>query len=275
MAAAFKSVQPAEYYRKFLEQEIRPDGRDLWKIRPTAVNVGSISTAEGSSVVKLGNTTIVCGIKAELSVPKPEEPNKGYLVPNVELPPLASSRFKPGPPSEQAQVTSQLVTDIITNSNCVALEELCIQEEKVAWVLYCDMVCLDYDGNVVDAAVIALLSALKNVSLPKISIDNETGKFEVSRQEKLPIKIHSQPVSTTFALFDDTIVLADPTSEEECLASGIIIVALVDSDHICTLHKPGGSSIPEIKLQECIEHAKQRAKEVRRLIHEATTAIDR
>ena len=35
-------------------------------------------------------------------------------VPNVDLPPLCSSRFRSGPPSEQAQVLSQFVADIIS-----------------------------------------------------------------------------------------------------------------------------------------------------------------
>ncbi|CAB4024313.1 exosome complex component RRP43-like, partial [Paramuricea clavata] len=64
MAADFKTAQPLEYYRKFLEENIRPDGRDLLQFRNTVINIGSIATAEGSSIVKLGNTTIVCGVKA-------------------------------------------------------------------------------------------------------------------------------------------------------------------------------------------------------------------
>lgn len=34
-------------------------------------------------------------------------------VPNVDLPPLCSSRFRPGPPGEQAQVASQFIADVI------------------------------------------------------------------------------------------------------------------------------------------------------------------
>ena len=37
-----------------------------------------------------------------------------HLVPNVDLPPLCSSRFRPGPPGEQAQVLSQFVADVIS-----------------------------------------------------------------------------------------------------------------------------------------------------------------
>jgi exosome complex RNA-binding protein Rrp42 (RNase PH superfamily) len=29
-----------------------------------SINAGSIKTAEGSAIVKIGNTTVVCGIKA-------------------------------------------------------------------------------------------------------------------------------------------------------------------------------------------------------------------
>jgi exosome complex component RRP43 len=35
-------------------------------------------------------------------------------------------------------------------------------EGKTVWYLYLDIYCLDYDGNVFDASLIALISALKN-----------------------------------------------------------------------------------------------------------------
>ncbi|KAK7818498.1 hypothetical protein U0070_013057 [Myodes glareolus] len=64
MAAGFKTVEPLEYYRRFLKENCRPDGRELGEFRTTTVNIGSISTADGSALVKLGNTTVVCGVKA-------------------------------------------------------------------------------------------------------------------------------------------------------------------------------------------------------------------
>ena len=33
---------------------------------------------------------------------------------------------------------------------------------QLVWTLYCDIVCLDYDGNVTDACVLSLLAALNN-----------------------------------------------------------------------------------------------------------------
>lgn len=36
-----------------------------------------------------------------------------YLVPNVELPSLCSTKFRSGPPGEEAQAASQFIADVI------------------------------------------------------------------------------------------------------------------------------------------------------------------
>ncbi|KFZ50779.1 Exosome complex component RRP43, partial [Podiceps cristatus] len=164
LSICFRTVEPLEYYRRFLKENCRPDGRELGEFRATTVNVGkgSITTADGSALVKLGNTTVICGVKAELAAPAVDAANKGYIVPNVELPSLCSTRFRSGPPGEEAQAASQFIADVIENSQIIAKEDLCIANGKLAWVLYCDIICLDYDGNILDASTFALLAALKN-----------------------------------------------------------------------------------------------------------------
>lgn len=72
-------MEPLEYYRRFLKENCRPDGRELGEFRTTTVNIGSISTADGSALVKLGNTTVICGIKAEFAAPPTDAPDKGYV----------------------------------------------------------------------------------------------------------------------------------------------------------------------------------------------------
>ncbi|KAJ8028707.1 Exosome complex component RRP43 [Holothuria leucospilota] len=267
------------HFSKFKKENIRPDGRELGEFRATLLNVGTINTAHGSALVKLGNTTILCGVKGEFAAPPVNEPKKGYLVPNVELPPLCSSQFKVGPPSEQAQVVSQLIDDIVRSSNLINLESLNIAEgvvlsggesvyffcvgtgvapgfaccwgatklpergpkalSKLSWVLHCDMICLDYDGNIVDASLIALLAALKNVLLPAVRIDEDTGRAVTSQEGSIPLKLSCQPVATSFVVFDDTILLADPTKEEEGLATGAVTVVVNEEGDICSVHKPG------------------------------------
>ena len=41
--------------------------------------LGSISTANGSALVRMGNTTIVCGVKAEISEPELDHDGDGFL----------------------------------------------------------------------------------------------------------------------------------------------------------------------------------------------------
>jgi exosome complex RNA-binding protein Rrp42 (RNase PH superfamily) len=108
-----------------------------------------------------GDTIVVAGVKLELAQPKPEEPDLGFVVPNVELPPLCHSQFKPGPPSEMAQCASTFVKRAIANSGLVDLRSLCVSPGKLVWVVHVDMVCLNYDGNVVDCALKAAVAALR------------------------------------------------------------------------------------------------------------------
>lgn len=60
----FRKIHPNKYLRDYLEKDVRPDSRKKLEFRPVIININSISTAEGSALVKLGNTTVICGIKA-------------------------------------------------------------------------------------------------------------------------------------------------------------------------------------------------------------------
>ncbi|XP_018409818.1 PREDICTED: exosome complex component RRP43 [Nanorana parkeri] len=273
MAAGFKSVEPLEYYRKFLKEKCRPDGRELNEFRTTTINVGSITTADGSALVKIGNCTVICGIKAEFATPPIDAPNKGYIVPNVELTPLCSPRFRPGPPGEEAQVASQFIADVIENSQIILKEDLCIQSGKLAWVLYCDLICLDYGGNLLDTCTCALVAALLNAQLPSVKINEETGLAQVKLSTRNPLKIHKHPFSTSFAIFDDKHILVDPTNEEESLATGLMTIVTDEDGRLCTIRKPGGSALSAEKLQGCISRAITRHKEVQNLLDEVLVSV--
>ncbi|XP_064497447.1 exosome complex component RRP43-like [Pseudopipra pipra] len=230
------------------------------------------SHLDGSALVKLGSTTVICGVKAELAAPTADSANKGCIVPNVELPSLCSERFRSGPPGKEAQAVSQFIADVIENSQMIVKEDLCIANGKLAWVLYCDIICLDYDGNLLDASVFALLAALKNVQLPSVIINEETGLSEVNLKQKTPLIIRKHPVATSFAVFDDT-VLVDPTAEEEDLATGTVTIVTDEDGRLCSVHKPGGSLLTGAKLQDCITRAITRHKEVKKLIDKVIKSI--
>lgn len=64
VSLTLRAINPVKYLRNFIEQQVRSDGRELLEFRPTIINKDSISKAEGSALVKIGSTTVICGIKA-------------------------------------------------------------------------------------------------------------------------------------------------------------------------------------------------------------------
>ncbi|KAG1052157.1 hypothetical protein G6F43_005686 [Rhizopus delemar] len=227
----------------------------------------AISTANSSAMVRLGGTTVVCGIKAEVSEPKVDTPNRGFLVPNVELPPLCSSKFKAGPPSEKAQVLSEFIHQTLLKSNVFPLESLCIEEGKAVWVLYADIVCLNYDGNVLDASLLALATALKDLKLPKAEVTPAMIVEAEPNEFSEPIQLTRFPVSSTFCLFNNPdVILADPNDTEEILTKESITIIMDFDYNICRIYKTGGNTLSKEQLNHCMERAKERVNEIKQLV---------
>jgi len=268
MATEYKTLQPQEFYKTFLDRKTRPDGRDLLEFRSTTLTTSSIGTADGSSIVKCGNTTIICGIKAEVAPPLSEEPSKGFIVPNVTLPPLCSSQIKSGPPGETAQAATQFIAELVKNNLIIELEKLCIKETKWVWVLHVDLMCLNLDGGLLDTCVIALVAAMKDLTLPTMNYDEESDKLTCDSSKRTGLDCIHELVSSTFSVFDKGVIISDPTNEEEQLSAGSLTITM-DKDVLAHMYKPGGYTLSEKKIETLIKKSELRAEEIVRLIQEA------
>ncbi|MEM2098053.1 MAG: RNA-binding protein, partial [Methanothrix sp.] len=89
-----------DYLYNLLLRGERADGRSFTQYRPITIERNIIKKAEGSALVKLGKTQVMVGIKIQPGEPFPDAPNRGVIVTNAELVPLASPIFEPGPPNE-------------------------------------------------------------------------------------------------------------------------------------------------------------------------------
>ncbi|TFK29038.1 ribosomal protein S5 domain 2-like protein [Coprinopsis marcescibilis] len=256
-ASVFQRLHPRAYLERFVAEGYRPDGRSFSSWRDVSVNVGSISTANGSALVRIGNTTVVCGVKAEVAEPELDCDTKGFLVPNLDLPALCSPRFKPGPPSDEAQVLSARLNEAIVASGVLPLESLCIHPRKSVWTLYVDAICINYDGNAFDAALLAMILALKNTRLPKAQYDEQTGRTLCSRTETDGLSIQRIPFAVSFGIFDSSHILADPSSFEEPLLDGTLTVILDEHADILSASQIGVGSSTQDALSTCISQAKQ------------------
>ncbi|KAF9782995.1 ribosomal protein S5 domain 2-like protein [Thelephora terrestris] len=262
-AATFQRLYPKTYLERFLQENVRPDGRDFLEFRDCSINVGSISTADGSSLVRLGDTTVVCGVKAEIAEPDLDAPEDGFLVPNLDLPPLCSPKYKPGPPSDDAQVISSRLNEALILSGMLPTKSLCIQPGKFVWVLYVDATCINYNGNVFDATLLAMVAALKNARLPKAVYHEETNHVTCSRKLREPLSLSGTPLASTFGVFDSSHLLADPTAFEEPLLETTVTIITDNGGRLLSTSQLGQYLPPEMDvLSECITNAKSRTTEI-------------
>ena len=124
-----------DYILRLLEDGKRSDGRERDEFRDIKIERGLIGTAEGSAKVTLGDTTVLVGIKIIPGEPYPDSPGFGVMSVNIELSPLASAYFDPGPPSPNAIETARVVDRGIRESRTIDLSKLCISRGKKVWVM--------------------------------------------------------------------------------------------------------------------------------------------
>eukprot|EP00465_Bigelowiella_longifila_P009208 CAMPEP_0185257446 /NCGR_PEP_ID=MMETSP1359-20130426/6514_1 /TAXON_ID=552665 /ORGANISM="Bigelowiella longifila, Strain CCMP242" /LENGTH=300 /DNA_ID=CAMNT_0027842545 /DNA_START=51 /DNA_END=953 /DNA_ORIENTATION=+ len=265
VAKRIKKLYPREYFRKHLEFGIRTDGRKPMDIRRTAVSTDTIKSADGSSVAKVGNTTVACGIKLEVGVPSALSPKEGRIMVNLTMAPLSSpshskqaiqQRFMQDKVTESIAVT---VLEAIQNAHMVNLEELCIKEGESVWVCYLDLVCLDYSGNLFDASLIAAVGALKSLVIPPTVVADD-GEVMLRQGSGSNLTIIRYPIPVSFIILEKKHVVADPSAEEEQFQQGRISIVYSIEGDLCLLKKEGGAVILQQQLKKCMKVAATHAK---------------
>ncbi|KAJ5242288.1 3' exoribonuclease family protein [Penicillium citrinum] len=165
----FARLQPHAYLLAHLspppatnQPSIRANGRAASQFRVTSANAGSLTHTNGSAVVRIGDTTAVCGVRAEIlhtddiaswSVSQSENANKrrrladsekssdesqdededdsahvedlNLLVPNISLSTGCAPGFIPSaPPSALAQSLSHQILSLLHTTRMVRAEDL-------------------------------------------------------------------------------------------------------------------------------------------------------
>ncbi|MFI5413719.1 MAG: RNA-binding protein, partial [Candidatus Lutacidiplasmatales archaeon] len=144
----------------------RLDGRGADDYRKVTVEPGFVTSADGSALVRIGETAVLAGVKLEPGKPFPDTPNAGVLTTNAELIPLSNAIFEPGPPQPGAIEVSRVVDRAIRAAETIDLTRLCVTPGEKTWVCYVDIHVLDHSGNLIDAALLAALGALTHSTVP-------------------------------------------------------------------------------------------------------------
>ncbi|WP_456394679.1 exosome complex protein Rrp42 [Thermococcus sp.] len=252
---------------ELLKEGKRVDGRGLEEYRDVEIKTNVIEKAEGSAWVRLGNTQVLVGIKVDMGEPFPDLPERGVMTTNIELVPLASPTFEPGPPDENAIELARVVDRGIRESQAVELEKLVIVPGKLVRVIFVDVHVLDHDGNLVDAAGIGAIAALMTTKIPKVQYDEESGEVQVL-DEYEPLPVRRIPIPVTFAKIGSTI-LVDPNLEEEHVMDGKITITTDENGYISAVQKSEGGSFKLEEVMYAVDVALKKAEEIRAVLLDA------
>lgn len=248
----------------------RLDDRSSSDYRPIKIRTGIIEKANGSSFVELGKTKVMAGVKVELGEPFEDTPDQGVLTVNVELVPLASPTFEPGPPNENAIELARIVDRGLRESEAINLGELCLIPGKKVLVIFIDIYVLDYDGNLIDSSAMASLAALLTSKIPKYTVKGEEEKIEV-KDEPMSLPVSNYPIAVTAAKIGRSIVL-DPSYEEEQVMDARLTITVDKDNKICAAQKGGLGTFPLIEVQSIIDKAISKSSELRSKLLEAVKA---
>ncbi|KAH8169805.1 3' exoribonuclease family, domain 1 domain-containing protein [Sarocladium implicatum] len=148
--ATFAKLSPHPYLLANLDPSdgtssaSRSNGRAQNEARAPTVNLSSLSHAHGSAVVRTGDTTVICGVRAETllssNIPNFRESNReselrdyDLLVPNIELATGSSPQFLPGgPPTSLAQTLSTRIFSLLHSSKIIDPADLRIWDKRAA-----------------------------------------------------------------------------------------------------------------------------------------------
>lgn len=283
----FAKLTPKPFLEAHLKQEpqVRPNGRKTFESRQPVINTGSLTHSNGSAVVRVGDTAIVCGVRGEILLASdvPHAPSEevheeelieelGLLVPNIELSTGCSPAHLPGnPPSTLAQSLSYRVSALLQDSRCIDASSLCIkytepnaEDEdtdegprvvtKAYWTLYIDVLCLALDGNAFDAAWLAIVAALRDTTLPKAWWDEDREAILCSPllSDASALALNKVPSVSTFAVY----TTASPLQKAENAQSWVLADPDAFEEDICdetltiALKKSSGGGTQLLKVEK-------------------------
>lgn len=257
--------------KEFLIENKRFDGRNLLDFRKIEIETGLSKNAEGSCKVKFGDTEVIAGVKIDVTTPYTDHEDEGTLITTAELLPLSSPNFELGPPKIEAIEIARVVDRGIRESGFIDFKKLCIKKGEKVYAILVDIYPLNEDGNLIDAACLAAAMALKTAKMPKYDEKKEKVEYGEFTTKGLPLT-EKVPLTITFHKIGDNI-FADPNAEEEETSEARVSLALTKKGKevmITAAQKGGEATFTEKQMEELIDNAVEKFKELHSIIEKAT-----
>ena len=256
-----------QFIHDLAEEGKRIDGREQYQYRDIKIVPGYIKKAEGSAYVELGDTKVIVGVKYDVGTPFPDIPNEGVMTTSAEFAPMASPDFESGPPGEDAIELARVVDRGIRESHAIDTAKLCIKPGELVRIVFVDIQILDHDGNLIDAAGMAAITALLNA---KMTVYDDDGK-PTDEVESLPVR--KAPVPCTFAKINGKLML-DPYLDEEAVLDSRLTVSTDDEGNVVAMQKGESGSFKLEEIMEAVKISKSEGAKTREIIKAALQESD-
>jgi len=172
---------------------VRPDGRQPDELRPVEIATGYLKTAEGSALITVGNTQVLCAASVEPAVPPfLRNTGKGWVTAEYSMLPRATAtrtarEVSKGRPSGRTHEIQRL----IGRSLRAVVDLTALGERSV--ILDCDVIQADGGTRVasITGAYVALAIALKNLmkykTLAKPPLTGAVAAVSVGISKGMPV----------------------------------------------------------------------------------------
>ncbi|MBN2142759.1 exosome complex protein Rrp42 [Candidatus Woesearchaeota archaeon] len=259
-------MNPAEkeHMIEALNKGIRLDGRKKDEFRPITIEVGTLSTAEGSAIVTCGETKVVAGIKMDVAKPYPDSQEDGVMMFSSEMLPLSNPNFEMGPPKIESIEVARVIDRGIREGHAMDTKKLCITPGELVWNVMVDVLPLNFDGNLIDIGGMAALTALYSAKMPKL----ENDKVVPGTKTEEGIPLNAMPLPVTVIKIGDNLIV-DPTEAEMQNLDARLTIAVLEDGNLCAMQKGGNASLTVKDLNEMLDLAIAKSQELRQKVKAA------
>lgn len=260
---------PVKCNQELIKTAVRLDGRVQDQHRPLEIGFGPDF---GCCLATLGNTKVLTQISSTIAEPRLTRPSEGVLNIRVDLSLLGTTNYDTSRNSEDCVQLTRLLHKGIKEARCMDLESLCIVSGEKVWHIQADVIIMNHEGNLIEAASISTLAALAHYRRPNVRVgaDGQVDTEAGGADEPVGISMLHFPFLMKFAFFKEaTISYVDPGEDEERFCDGYLIVGANIFKDITLLHISGKSLISKDQIFKQCNYAVKRTRELNEAVKRA------
>ncbi|KEP54509.1 exosome complex exonuclease RRP45 [Rhizoctonia solani 123E] len=247
---------------------IRVDGRSPMQARDPELTFGD---SLGWVECQMGKTRVLANVSAAMARPRPDRPYEGTITIHTELSPMAAAVYDTGRSSEEEVIITRMIEKIIRRSEAVDREALCILAGQQIWALRLTIHVLSDEGNMLDCACLAAVTALRHFRRPDVEVvGDEVIVHDPEERAPVPLSLHHTPYCVSFAFLDEDLPILDPNHLETQISLSSLSLALTPARELCTVQKAGGLALDADEMlrssDSLVDVAARRAKELNSLV---------